>query len=113
MMAAFTTEKNAAFPYADGASKIKLRPLLSAFRAGKAFKPGAGIGIRKLVQSVFGADGEAVPAAGARGCIDILSVRTFRLDADEKILFTTDGTGNGAQPFLYGLLSDHSFPSIS
>jgi hypothetical protein len=110
MTAAFTSKKDAAFPDAHHAPEIKLRPLLSAFRAGEVFEPGGGIGIRKLIQSVFGADGEIVPAAGAHGRVDILSVRAFRLDADEKILFATDGTGDFAQPLLYDLWSDHPSP---
>ena len=96
MTAAFTTEKDAAFPYADGASKIKLRPEYHAFRTGEAFKPGGGVGIRELIQFVLGADGEIIPAADAHGGVDILSVRSFCLDADEEILFTTNGTCDGA-----------------
>jgi hypothetical protein len=45
MTAVFTTEKDAAFPDTHHASEIKLRPLFLTFRAGKAFKPGGGIGI--------------------------------------------------------------------
>ncbi len=112
MTAAFTTEKDTAFPYADGASKIKLRPAHHAFRAGEALEPGSGIGIRKLIQFVLGADGEIIPAAGAHGRIDILSVRTFRLDADKEILLATDGAGNFTQPLLYGLCGDHDFSSM-
>ena len=65
-----------------------------------------------MIQFVLGADGEAVPAAGAHGGIDILSVRTFGLDADEKILLATDGTGDGAEPLLYDLRSVHDLSSM-
>ena len=107
MTAAYTTEKDTAFPDADGAAEVELRPVRHALRAWESLEPGGGIGIRKLVQFVFGADGKAIPAAGAHGRVNILSIRTFRLDADEKTLFAADRTGNFTQPLLYGLRGHH------
>ena len=103
MTAAYTTEKDAAFPDGDGAPKIKFRSARRAFRAGEAFEPGGGIGIRELIKFVFGADGEVVPAAGARGRVNVLSIRAFRFDTDNKDLFVTNGTGDRTESLLYDL----------